>query len=47
MSAKTGYVEPIDFTCFAKDLRLNHIDEVGRKKEIFHKIKVLVVMEPV
>ena len=45
MSTKGGYVEILEFTHFSQVFRFNHTGEIGRKKEIFHEIKVSVVME--
>lgn len=45
MSTKGGYVEIFEFTHFSRVFRFIHIGEIGRKKEIFHEIKVSVVME--
>ena len=45
MSTKGGYVEILEFTHFSRVFRFNHTGEIGRKKEIFHEIKVSVVME--
>ena len=45
MSTKGGYVEILGFTHFSRIFRFNHTGEIGRKKEIFHEIKVSVVME--
>ena len=38
-------VEILRFTHFLRVFRFNHTSEIGRKKEIFHEIKVSVVME--
>ena len=45
MSTKGGYVEILEFTHFARVFKFNYTGEIGRKKEIFHEIKVSVVME--
>ena len=43
---RTGnLVEILRFTHFSRVFRFNHTGEIGRKKEIFHEIKVSVVME--
>lgn len=45
MSTKGGYVKILEFTHFSRVFRFNHAGEIGRKKEIFHEIKVSVVMK--
>lgn len=40
-----NFIEVLSFTHFARVFRFNHTGEIGRKKEIFHEIKVSVVME--
>jgi len=45
MSTKGGYVEIPEFTHFSRVFRFNNTGKIGRKKEIFHEIKVSVVME--
>ena len=43
---RTGnLVEILRFTHFSRVFRFNLTGEIGRKKEIFHEIKVSVVME--
>ena len=38
-------VEILRFTHFSRVFKFNKTSEIGRKKEIFHEIKVSVVME--
>ena len=38
-------VELLEFTHFSRVFKFNKTSEIGRKKEIFHEIKVSVVME--
>ena len=38
-------VEILQFTHFSRVFKFNKTSEIGRKKEIFHEIKVSVVME--
>ena len=45
MSTKGEVVELLDFTHFSRAFKFNKTSEIGRKKEIFHEIKVSVVME--
>ncbi len=45
MSTKGEFVEILDFTHFSRVFKFNKTSEIGRKKEIFHEIKVSVVME--
>lgn len=45
MSTKGGYVEILEFTHFARVFKFSGQSNFGRKKEIFHEIKVSVVME--
>ena len=43
---RTGnLVEILRFTHFSRVFKFNKTSEIGRKKEIFHEIKVSVVME--
>lgn len=45
MSTKSGYVEILEFTHFARVFKFSGQSNFGRKKEISHEIKVSVVME--
>jgi len=45
MSTKGEFIELPDFTHFSRAFKFNKTAEIGRKKEIFHEIKVAVVME--
>ena len=45
LSPKEEYVKILDFTHFSRVFKFNKTSEIGRKKEIFHEIKVSVVME--
>jgi hypothetical protein len=45
MSTKGGYVEILAFTHFARVFKFDRTPEIGRKKEIFHEIKVSVGFE--
>ena len=42
---KGEVVKILDFTHFSQVFKFNKTSEIGRKKEIFHEIKVSVVME--
>lgn len=45
LSTKEGFVEILEFTHFARVFKFSGQANFGRKKEIFHEIKVSVVME--
>ena len=45
LSTKGKFVEILEFTHFARVFRFNQTAGIGRRKEIFHEIKVSVVME--
>ena len=45
IATKGEVVKILDFTHFSRVFKFNKTSEIGRKKEIFHEIKVLVVME--
>ena len=45
MSTKSGYVEILEFTYFARVFKFSGQSSFGRKKEISHEINVSVVME--
>ena len=45
LSTKEGFVEVLEFTHFASIFRFNKADGIGKKKELFHGVKVSVVME--
>ncbi|MBQ6995424.1 MAG: hypothetical protein IJN64_13190 [Lachnospiraceae bacterium] len=42
---QSRYLEILEFTQFARVFRVNQTAEIGHRKEIFHEIKVSVVME--
>lgn len=45
IATKGEVVKILDFTHFSRVFKFNKTSEIGRKKEIFHEIKVSVVME--
>ena len=45
IATKGEVVELLEFTHFSRVFKFNKTSEIGRKKEIFHEIKVSVVME--
>lgn len=45
MSTKGEVVKILEFTHFSRVFKFNKTPEIGCKKEIFHEIKVSVVME--
>lgn len=45
MSTKGEFVEILEFTHFARVFRFDRNTEIGRKKEIFHEIKVSMGFE--
>lgn len=45
IATKGEVVKILDFTHFSQVFKFNKTSEIGRKKEIFHEIKVSVVME--
>lgn len=45
IATKGEIVELLEFTHFSRVFKFNKTSEIGRKKEIFHEIKVSVVME--
>lgn len=45
LSPKEEYVKILDFTHFSRVFRFSKTGDYGREKEIFHEIKVSVVME--
>ena len=45
IATKGEVVKILDFTHFSRVFKFNKTSEIGRKKKIFHEIKVSVVME--
>ena len=45
MSTKGEFVEIIEFTHFARIFKFNRTPGIGKKKEIFHEVKVSVGFE--
>ena len=45
IATKGEVVKILEFTHFSRVFKFNKTSEIGRKKEIFHEIKVSVVME--
>lgn len=45
LSTKGRYVEILEFTHFTRVFKFDRTTEIGRKKEIFHEIKVSVGFE--
>lgn len=45
MSTKGKFVEIIEFTHFARIFKFNRTPRIGKKKEIFHEVKVSVGFE--
>lgn len=45
IATKGEVVKILDFTHFSRVFRFSEKGDLGRKKEIFHEIKVSVVME--
>lgn len=45
MSTKGEFVEILEFTHFARIFKFNRIPGIGKKKEIFHEVKVSVGFE--
>ena len=45
MSTKSGFVEILEFTHFARVFKFSGQANFGRKKELSNEIKVSVVME--
>lgn len=47
MSTSGRFVEILEFTHFTSIFRFNKTDGIGKEKELFHDVKVSVVMESV
>ena len=45
MSTKGEFVEILEFTHFARIFKFNRTPGIGKKKEIFHEVKVSVGFE--
>lgn len=45
MSTSDRFVEILEFTHFASIFRFNKTDGIGKEKELFHDVKVSVVIE--
>ena len=45
MSTKGEFVEILEFTHFARIFKFNRTSGIGKKKEIFHEVKVSVGFE--